>query len=127
MELPEKIRIDKWLWAVRIFKTRSVAAEACKKGQVMIDGVNLKPSRDISVGVEIQVKRPPIIHTYLVKAVTGKRMSAKLAVDFVEDITPQEQFDLLNVVKTYGFEQRDHGVGRPTKRDRRDIEKLKNT
>lgn len=126
MDLPEKIRIDKWLWAVRIFKTRSIAAEACKKGQVMIDGINLKPSRDISVGDEIQVKRPPIIRTYLVKAVTGKRMSAKLAADFVEEITPQEQFDLLNSVKTYGFEQRDRGVGRPTKRDRRDIEKLKN-
>lgn len=126
MDLPEKIRIDKWLWAVRIFKTRSMAAEACRKGQVQIDGINIKPSRDISVGDEIQVKRPPIIRTYLVKAVTGKRMSAKLAVDFVEEITPQEQFDLLNAVKTYGFEQRDRGVGRPTKRDRRDIEKLKN-
>lgn len=127
MGLPEKIRIDKWLWAVRIYKTRSMAAEACRKGQVMIDGINLKPSRDISVGDEIQVKRPPIIRTYLVKAFTGKRMSAKLAVDFVEEITPQEQFDLLNAVKTHGFEQRDRGVGRPTKRDRRDIEKLKNT
>lgn len=127
MDIPQKIRIDKWLWAVRIFKTRSMAAEACRKGQVMIDGINLKPSRDISVGDEIQVKRPPIIRTYLVKAVTGKRMSAKLAVDFVEDITPQEQFDLLNAVKTYGFEQRDRGTGRPTKRDRRDIEKLKNS
>jgi ribosome-associated heat shock protein Hsp15 len=126
MDFPEKIRIDKWLWAVRIFKSRSIAAEACKKGQVMIDGVNIKPSREIAVGDEIQVKRSPIIYTYLVKAISGKRMSAKLAVDFVEDITPQDQFDLLNAVKTYGFEQRDRGVGRPTKKDRRDIEKLKN-
>ncbi len=125
MDSSGKIRVDKWLWAVRLFKSRSIAAEACKKGQVMIDGMNIKPSREISVGDEIQIKRPPIIHTYLVKAISGKRMSASLAVDFVEDITPQEQFDILNAVKTYGFEQRDRGVGRPTKKDRRDIEKLK--
>lgn len=125
MDIPAKIRIDKWLWAVRLFKSRSIAAEACRKGQVMIGGNTVKSSKEIAVGDEIQIKRPPIVRTYLVKAISGKRMSAKLAVDFVEDITPQDQFDLLNAVKTYGFEQRDRGVGRPTKKDRRDIEKLK--
>lgn len=121
----EKIRIDKWLWAVRLFKTRSLAADECRNNKVMIKGVNVKPSRDISVGDEIQIKRPPIIRTYLVKAITGKRMGAPMTVDFVEDITPQEQLDLLISTNTYGFEKRDRGVGRPTKRDRRDIEKLK--
>lgn len=125
MDTPTKIRIDKWLWAVRLFKSRSIAAEACRKGQVMIGGNSLKSSKEISVGDEIQIKRPPITRTYLVKALSGKRMSAKLTVDFVEDITPQDQFDLLNAVKVYGFEQRDKGVGRPTKKDRRDIQKLK--
>ncbi len=126
MNTPVKIRVDKWLWAVRLFKSRSIAAEACRKGQVMIGDNNIKSSKEISVGDEIQIKRPPIVRTYLVKSLSGKRMSAKLAVDFVEDITPQEQFDLLNAVKTFGFEHRDRGTGRPTKKDRRDIEKLKN-
>lgn len=121
----EKIRIDKWLWAVRIYKTRSLAADECRTNKVMINGVTLKPSREISVGDEIQVKRPPIIRTYLVKALSGKRMGAKLTPDFVEDITAQDQLDLLNVTKAFGFEKRDRGIGRPTKRDRRDIEKLK--
>jgi ribosome-associated heat shock protein Hsp15 len=121
----DKIRIDKWLWAVRLFKTRSLAADECRNNKVTIKGMNVKPSREISVGVEIQIKRPPIIRTYLVKAVTGKRMGAPLTVDFVEDITAQDQLDLLVVTNNYGYEKRDRGVGRPTKRDRRDIERLK--
>jgi len=120
-----KLRIDKWLWAVRLFKTRTLAAEECRNNKVMLKGVNVKPSREISVGDEIQIKRPPIIRTYLVKALSGKRMGAKLTPDFVEDITSQDQLDLLNVTNTYGFEKRDKGLGRPTKRDRRDIENLK--
>lgn len=126
MSIPDKERIDKWMWAVRLFKTRSIAAEACKKGLVMIGGVNVKPSREVKAGDEIQIKQPPIVRTYLVKDISSRRMSAKLTPDFVEDITPQDQFDMLNAIKTYGFEKRDRGAGRPTKRDRRDIEKLKN-
>ncbi|MFA8434365.1 MAG: RNA-binding S4 domain-containing protein [Marinifilaceae bacterium] len=122
----EKVRIDKWLWAVRIFKTRSLAAEACKKGKVSIGGVNVKPSRDIKMNEVVDIKVPPIIRSYQVKNISGKRMSAKLAVDFVEDVTAQDQLDLLNATKSYGFEHRQRGVGRPTKLDRRLIEKLKN-
>ena len=123
--MDEKVRIDKWLWAVRIFKTRSMAAEACKKGKVTIDGVTIKPSREVKLNEKIDIRFPPIIRTYLVKKISGKRMSAKLAVDFVEDITAQDQLDLLNATKTHGFEHRQRGTGRPTKQERRLIDKLK--
>lgn len=123
--MDEKVRIDKWLWAVRIFKTRSMAAEACKKGKVTIDGVNIKPSREVKPNEKIDIRFPPIIRSYLVKNISGKRMSAKLAVDFVEDITAQDQLDLLNATKTHGFEHRQRGTGRPTKQERRLIDKLK--
>jgi ribosome-associated heat shock protein Hsp15 len=124
--MDEKTRIDKWMWAVRIFKTRSLATEACKKGKVTIDGVTIKPSREVKLNDKIDIRVPPIIKSYRVKAISGKRMSAKLAVDYVEDITTQDQIDLLNATKTFGFEKRQRGVGRPTKLDRRLIDKLKN-
>lgn len=121
----EKVRIDKWLWAVRIFKTRSLAAEECVKGHVTIGDVHVKASRELKGGEIVKVKIPPIERQYLVKALTVKRMSAQLAAEFVEDITPPETLDLLNAVKAYGFEFRPRGSGRPTKRDRRMIDKLK--
>lgn len=127
MSASEKIRIDKWLWAVRIYKTRSLAADECRNNKVMLKGINVKPSREISIGTEIQVKRPPIIRTYRVLALSSKRMGAALTPGFVEDITSQDQLDLLNVTNSFGFEKRDRGVGRPTKRDRRDIERLKDS
>lgn len=123
--MDDKVRIDKWLWAVRIFKTRSMAAEACKKGKVTISGVHVKPSREIRLNEQIDIKFAPITRSYLVTAISGKRMGAKLAVDFVKDITAQDQLDLLDATRTHGFESRDRGVGRPTKLDRRLIDKLK--
>lgn len=120
----EKVRIDKWLWAVRIFKTRSLAAEACGKGHVSIGDVHVKASRDVKVGETVKVRVPPIEREYLVKQVTDKRMSAQLAVDFVEETTPQEKLDILRGTHMQ-FEARDRGTGRPTKRDRRMIDKLK--
>lgn len=123
--MDDKVRVDKWLWAVRIFKTRSMAAEACKKGKVTIKGITIKPSREIKINDQIEVKVPPITRSYLVTAISGKRMGAKLAVDFVKDVTAQDQLDLLVATKVYGFEARDRGTGRPTKLDRRLIDKLK--
>ena len=120
-----KVRIDKWLWAVRIFKTRSLAAEECAKGHVSIGEVKVKASRELKGGEVVKVRMVPIERHYLVKQLTDKRMSAQLAVDFVEDITPPENLALLNAVKVYGFESRPRGLGRPTKRDRRMIDKLK--
>ena len=124
--MEEKVRIDKWLWAVRIFKTRSLAAEECGKGHVSIGDIHVKASRDLKGGEIVKVRIPPIERHFLVKKLTDKRMSAQLAVDFVEDVTPLETLALLNAAKVYGFEQRDRGIGRPTKRDRRMIDKLKN-
>ena len=120
-----RVRIDKWLWAVRIFKTRSLAAEECGKGHVTIGDVHVKASRELKGGEVVKVRIAPIERHYLVKKLTDKRMSAQLAVDFVEDVTPPETLALLNAVKAYGFEYRDRGAGRPTKRDRRMIDKLK--
>lgn len=121
----EKVRIDKWLWAVRIFKTRSLAAEECTKGHVSIGDIHVKPSRELKGGEVVKVRIAPIERHYLVKQLTAKRMSAQLAVDFVEDVTPPETLALLNAAKVYGFESRPRGTGRPTKRDRRMIDKLK--
>ena len=123
--MTEKVRIDKWLWAVRIFKTRSLAAEACNKGHVSIGDLHIKPSRELKGGEIVRVRMAPIERHFLVKQLTDKRMSAQLAVDFVEDVTPPENLALLNAVKTYGFEYRPRGLGRPTKRDRRMIESFK--
>ena len=117
----EKVRIDKWLWAVRIFKTRSLAAEECGKGHVSIGDAHVKASREVKVGDVVKVRVPPIEREYVVKQITDKRMSAQLAVDFVEEITSQ---DILRGTFMQ-FESRDRGTGRPTKRDRRLIDKLK--
>lgn len=124
--MPEdKVRIDKWLWAVRIFKTRSLAAEECNKGHVSIGDVHVKPSRELKGGETVKVRVPPIERHYLVKQLSVKRMSAQMAAEFVEDVTPPETLALLNAVKAYGYESRPRGLGRPTKRDRRMIDKLK--
>ena len=119
-----KVRIDKWLWAVPVFKTRSLAAEACGKGHVSSGGTNVKASREVKVGDTVSVRVPPIQRDYLVKQVTDKRMSAQLAVDFVQEVTPQERLDILRGAHMQ-FEHRDKGLGRPTKRDRRLIDRLK--
>ncbi|MGZ2370217.1 RNA-binding S4 domain-containing protein [Ancylomarina sp. YFZ004] len=121
----DKVRIDKWLWAVRIFKTRSMASEACKKGKVTINGVTIKPSREVRLNEIISLRVPPITRSYKVLDISGKRMSAKLAVDFVKDVTAQDQLNLLDATKNFGFEKRDRSIGRPTKHDRRMIDKLK--
>lgn len=125
MQQEDKIRIDKWLWAVRIFKTRSQAAEACKKRHIFINGEAVKPSREVQIGDTVGVKRSPITYEYKVLAVSSKRMGAKLTAGFVKDVTPQEQLDFLEATKVRGFEYRDKGLGRPTKLQRRMIDKLK--
>jgi ribosome-associated heat shock protein Hsp15 len=125
-----EVRIDKWLWAVRVFKTRSRASEACRGGRVLIDGLAVKPSRSIKPDEVVEVKQKPIIRRYRVKGLSSKRVSAKLAVELVEEITPVEELEKL---KRYwqdplGFilAKREKGTGRPTKKERRDLEKLRN-
>lgn len=120
--MPESVRIDKWLWAVRIFKTRSKATEACRKGRVEMDELPVKPSREVREGDTVKVKIAPITRSFKVLGAIEKRVSAKLASDFVEDITPQEELDMLEVQKEMNLLQREKGTGRPTKKERRDLD-----
>ncbi|MDR0757965.1 MAG: RNA-binding S4 domain-containing protein [Tannerella sp.] len=119
-----EVRIDKWLWATRIFKTRTVAAEACKKGRVTIGGVSVKPSRMIRTGETLQIRKPPVTFSFKVLALTEKRMGAKLVPEYVENVTPPEQYELLEMGRISGFVDRARGLGRPTKKERRDLEQF---
>ena len=115
-------RIDKWLWAARIYKTRTLAAAACKKGQVSMKGSQLKPSRTIKEGDIIDVKKPPITYSFRVKQTIEKRVGAKLIPDVLENVTSPEQYELLEMSKISGFINRAKGTGRPTKKDRRSLD-----
>lgn len=125
----KKIRIDKWLWSVRIFKTRTIATNACKTGKVKIDGANLKPSFLIQRNQIIQVKKDGYNLVYKVVDLIEKRVSATLATPCYENLTPKEELDKFKNWYTSNKtgETRDKGVGRPTKRDRRMIDKYKNS
>lgn len=120
--MAEGIRIDKWLWAVRIFKTRSQATEACKKGHVTIGASILKPSRLMQVGETVSVRKAPITRSFKILALSGKRMGAKLVPDFLEDVTPVEELEILEMQKNMRWIERDKGQGRPTKKDRRELD-----
>ena len=115
-------RVDKWLWAVRVFKTRSLAADACKKGRVLMQGVAVKPSRELKVGDVLQVRRNPIIYTFKVVALTQNRVGAKLVPQFMENVTAPDQLELLEVLKLDQSNRRAKGLGRPTKKERRDLD-----
>lgn len=117
-------RIDKWLWAARIFKTRSMAAAACKKGQVSIKGSQIKPSRMIKEGDVIEVRKSPVTFSFRVKQAIEKRVGAKLVPEILEDVTPPEQYEILEMSKISGFVDRARGTGRPTKKDRRSLEEF---
>lgn len=119
-----EVRIDKWLWAVRLFKTRTLAAEACKKGKVLIHNVQVKPSRNIKVGDVISIKKNPILYSFKVLALSENRMNAKLVPDFMLNVTTQDQLELIELAKIAGQTGRDRGTGRPTKKDRREIEEF---
>ncbi len=123
----DEVRIDKWLWAMRVFKTRTIATDACKKGRVSL-GVEpeiiAKPSRLIKVGDIINVRKPPITYSFRVKALTENRLGARLVPEYLENITPQSQYDLLDVVRISGFVDRRKGLGRPTKRDGRELKRF---
>ena len=119
-----EIRIDKFLWATRIFKTRTIAAEACKKGRVSVSGTTVKPSRTIKIGDIIQVRKPPVTYSFKVLALTENRMGAKLVPEFLENVTPPEQMEILELSRISGFINRSKGMGRPTKRDSRELKKF---
>ncbi len=117
-------RIDKWLWAVRIFKTRTIAAEACKKGRVTLKGMQIKASRMIREGDIVEVKKPPVIYSFKVLQPIEKRVGAKLVKDYMENVTTPEQMEILELSRINGFVDRMRGTGRPTKKDRRELEQF---
>lgn len=115
-------RIDKWLWAARIFKTRSIAANACKNGRVTMNGSYIKPSRMIKAGETIDVKKPPIVYSFKVLQPIEQRVGAKLIPEIYENITDPKQYEILQMSRISGFVDRAHGTGRPTKKERRALD-----
>jgi ribosome-associated heat shock protein Hsp15 len=118
------VRIDKFLWFVRIYKTRVLAVEACKKGRIIINNIPVKPSRIVSPGEIINIKKPPVVYSYIVKSFPKSRISPKLVNEYINDITSAEELIKLEMQESF-FTRRDKGVGRPTKKERRDIDKIK--
>ena len=115
-------RIDKWLWAARIFKTRSIAADACKNGRATLKGERIKPSRIIKEGDVIEVRKPPITYTFRILKAIENRVGAKLVPKILENSTPPEQYQLLEMNRISGFIDRARGTGRPTKKERRQLD-----
>ena len=117
-----EVRVDKYLWAMRIYKTRSIAADACKNGRITMNGVQLKPSRTFKIDDRFSVRKGPITYTYRVLQLSENRLGAKLVPDYMQDITAPDQLELLELARMAGQTGRDRGTGRPTKKDRREIE-----
>ncbi len=120
--MADHVRVDKWLWAVRLFKTRSLATEACLKGHVLMGGLPVKPSRAVRPGDVVKVRKPPIYRSYKVIALVEKRMGAPETARFMEEVTPPEELALIDVQKSMVWITRDRGTGRPTKKERRDLD-----
>jgi ribosome-associated heat shock protein Hsp15 len=122
----EEARIDKWLWAARIFKTRSIAADACKNGRVTIGGVNVKPSHVVKAGEVVAVRKPPVTYSFRILKTIEQRVGAKLLPEIYENVTPPDQYELLEMNRISGFVDRARGTGRPTKKDRRAMDAFLN-
>ena len=120
--MADSARIDRWLWAARVFKTRSIAADACKNGRVTIGGVNVKPSHVIKRGEVINVKKPPITYSFRVIDCIEQRVGAKLLPQVYENVTAPQQYELLEMSRISGFSNRARGTGRPTKKERRALD-----
>ena len=118
----DEARIDKWLWAARIFKIRSIAADACKNGRVTLNGMNMKPSRTIKEGEVVSVKKPPVTYSFKVLKAIEQRVGAKLLPEIYENVTDRKQYELLQMSRISGFIDRAHGTGRPTKKERRALD-----
>jgi len=122
MTAPQEERIDKFLWSVRLYKSRSAATEACRKGRITVSGQQVKPAHMVSEGTTILVRKPPVTYTYLVTALPSGRVGAKLVSEYISDLTPEEEKNRIKPESGKFFGYRPHGTGRPTKRERRDIE-----
>ncbi|GHT24669.1 heat-shock protein Hsp15 [Bacteroidia bacterium] len=124
MSMGEVVRIDKFLWSVRLFKTRSLAAEACEKHRVLVNGMEAKASRAVRAGDKLTVKKLPIVYSYEVVALIDNRQPAAKVQEYITDVTPREELDKADINKMTVFAQRDRGTGRPTKKDRRLMERM---
>ena len=124
--MEEVARIDKWLWAARIFKTRSIAADACKNGRVTIGGVNVKPSHMVKAGETVDVRKPPVTYSFRILKTIEQRVGAKLLPEIYENVTAPDQYELLEMNRISGFVDRARGTGRPTKKDRRAMDAFLN-
>lgn len=122
--MSKSVRIDKYLWAVRVFKTRTLATDACKKGKVTVDQMPAKPSRMVTTGDVIRVRKMPVVYSYRVKDPIEKRVGAKIVDNFVDNITPDEELHKLEMQDDF-FVKRDRGAGRPTKKDRRLLDDIR--
>ena len=120
------VRIDKFLWSVRLYKTRSIASDECRKGRILINNIQVKPSRVVLKNEIITVKKPPVIYTYRVIEPVENRVSAKLVESLIEDLTTEEEKSKLDMRQAVGTIYRDKGTGRPTKKERRLIDRIKN-
>lgn len=120
--MAEVARIDKWLWAARIFKTRSIAADACKNGRVTIKGVNVKPSHTVKAGETVNVKKPPVTYSFKILKTIEQRVGAKFIPEIYENVTDPKQYELLEMSRISGFVDRARGTGRPTKKERRQMD-----
>ena len=120
--MAEQARIDKWLWAARIFKTRSLAADACKNGRVSINNVNVKPSHMVKVGDTVNVRKPPVTYSFKILKTIEQRVGAKLIPGIYENVTTPDQYELLEMNRISGFVDRARGTGRPTKKERRALD-----
>lgn len=121
----EAVRLDKYLWSIRLYKTRSLASEACRAGRIKMSGQVLKASHEVNVGEIYEILQDQMHKVVQVKELLGNRISAKLIENFYTDLTPKEEYERIQMARQYGFEHRDRGVGRPTKKDRRNIEEFK--
>ncbi len=125
IDILDHVRIDKWMWAVRIFKSRSMATEACKNGKVTVNGNTVKPSHIVKPGEIIEVKNPFLLRSFHVKGILEKRVSAKLAVEYMEETTAPEEFEKMKALRSNIPAYRSRGSGRPTKRERRHTDRWK--
>lgn len=120
--MADTARVDKWLWAARIFKTRSIAADACKNGRVTINGVNVKPSHMVKTGETVNVKKPPVTYSFKILQCIEQRVGAKLIPNIYENVTDPKQYEILEMSRISGFVDRARGTGRPTKKERRSLD-----
>ncbi len=123
--MDNEARVDKWLWAARIFKTRTMAAAACKKGQVTMGGNPMKPSRSVKVGDIVDVRKPPVTYSFRILQAIEHRVGAKLIPEVLENVTRPEQYEILEMSKISGFVGRARGTGRPTKKERRALDEFR--